>query len=92
MIVVNHFLKKHYLGHRNSGAVIIAELIKHSGKDKTFLNKLIQNILPRVADNEPRVRRQGLVGLGNLQRVWYVSLFFTLYFTMSFMSCIDRVL
>lgn len=45
-------------------------MIRHTGNDKTFLDKLVRELLPRISDGEPRVRRQGLVGLGNLSDVW----------------------
>eukprot|EP01083_Nonionella_stella_P225875 802672_1 len=64
------YFKKHFVGHRNSAAVIVAELIRHTGSDKIFLDNLVRELLPRISDSEPRVRRQGLIGLGNLSDVW----------------------
>lgn len=64
------YFKKHFVGHRNSAAVVVAELIRHTGNDKVFLDALVRELLPRISDGEPRVRRQGLVGLGNLSDVW----------------------
>jgi len=64
------YFKKHFVGHRNSAAVVVAELIRHTGNDKVFLDLLVRELLPRISDGEPRVRRQGLVGLGNLSDVW----------------------
>ncbi len=37
---------------------------------KIFLDNLVRELLPRISDSEPRVRRQGLIGLGNLSDVW----------------------
>jgi len=43
-------------------------------KIKKFLDTLVNDLLPRIADKEARVRKNGLVGLGNLRDVWCDSL------------------
>lgn len=45
-------------------------MIRHTGSNKVFLDNLVKELLPRISDGQPRVRRQGLVGLGNLSDVW----------------------
>lgn len=67
------FVKKHYIGQRNSATVVMAELISATPVgDTDFLEALIATLLPRAADMESRVRKQALNGLGNLQNTWCV--------------------
>ena len=67
---ITPYFRKHFLGHRNSATVVVAELIRHCGKDRKFLDILVNELLPRVTDKESRMRKQALIGLGNLHEVW----------------------
>lgn len=71
------YFKKYYIGHRNSACVVLAELIihcTHTEQKRQLLSDIIYNILPRIADNELRIRKQSLIGLGNISKVWYEQL------------------
>jgi hypothetical protein len=72
---VAHFLadflsERAYFGQRNAATCVLAELVLHCGDESPLLVELVQMLLPRVVDGKERVRKQALVGLGNLEKVW----------------------
>merc|ERR1719233_2672180 len=64
------FLNKTYLGQRNATVVTYAELIRHQ-KDDELLNNLVNTMLPRISDQEKRIRERAVIGLGNLMDIWH---------------------
>lgn len=64
------FLSRIYVGHRAIATTIISQFVQHAQRDMPLLRKSISVMLPRVADKMPRVRRQALIGVGNLVVVW----------------------
>jgi hypothetical protein len=64
------FLSRIYVGHRAVATAVISQFIQQSQHDMPLLRKSISVLLPRVADKLPRVRRQALIGVGNLIAVW----------------------
>eukprot|EP01006_Ploeotia_vitrea_P037903 TRINITY_DN66186_c6_g7_i1.p1 TRINITY_DN66186_c6_g7~~TRINITY_DN66186_c6_g7_i1.p1 ORF type:complete len:712 (-),score=467.32 TRINITY_DN66186_c6_g7_i1:812-2731(-) len=61
-------------GQRVVATTVLAQMLLHCGDDSTLLDQLIQHLLPRVTDKKPKVRKQALRGLGNLEEVWNESL------------------
>jgi maestro heat-like repeat-containing protein family member 1 len=57
-------------GQRHAAAAVLAEMTNHCGDHSELLSKLIKLQLPRVADQKDEVRKQALIGFGNLESVW----------------------
>lgn len=65
-----HLLSKHYGGQKCPAVTIYSEIVQHSSDDVLLLCDLVNALLPRVVDKDPRVRKNALVGIGNVRSIW----------------------
>lgn len=65
-----HLMGKHYGGQKCPAVTIYGELVQQSSDDVLLLSDLVNALLPRVVDKDPRVRKNALVGIGNVRVIW----------------------